>query len=168
MLIQTHLNNLNKKFFVNRNTSSKKRDLYILWYWRMNHLKSAKLRNLHKITTLKTFVFIIERNNLCKVCAFIKIINKRNHQLIEWKFHILTLMFIDICDLLFFSRLDHEYFLEIINNHFWKTWHISLRKRLNASKILYKWKLMIKLQNEIKLQTIRNNNVKKLKFILNE
>ena len=43
-----------------------------------------------------------------------------------------------------------------------------MRKRLNASEVLYKWKLIIKLQNKVKLQAVRNNNVKKLKFILNE
>ena len=118
---QTHLNNLNKKIFVNENASLKKRDLYILWHQRIDHLKSAKLRNLHKITILKTFVLIIEKNSSCKICAFLKMINKRNHQLIERKSHILTLMFIDIYDFFLFSRLDHEYFLEIINNHFRKT-----------------------------------------------
>ena len=92
----------------------------------------------------------------------------RTHQLIERKFHILTLVFIEICDSLSFLRLDHEYFHEIINNRFWRTWYISLRQRSDASKVLYKWKLMIELQNEIKLQVIRNDNVKKLKFILNE
>ena len=30
LLIQTHLNNLSKKSFVNKNASSRKRDLYIL------------------------------------------------------------------------------------------------------------------------------------------
>ena len=115
---QTHLNNLNKKFFINKNASSRKRDLYIFWHRRIDHLKLIKFRNLHKITTLKTFIFIIERNNSCEICAFIKMINKRNHQLIKQKFHILTLMFIDICDFFFLSCLDHEYFLKIINNHF--------------------------------------------------
>ena len=143
--IQTHSNNLNKKFFVNKNASSRKRDLYIFWHQCINHLKSTKLQNLHKITTLKTFVFIIERNNSCEICAFIKMINKRNYQLIERKFYILILMFIDICDSFFFSRFDHEYFLEIVNNYFWRTWHIFLRKRSNASKVFYKWKSMIKL-----------------------
>ena len=166
--IQTHSNNLSKKSFVNKNASSRKRDLYILWHRRINHLKSAKLRNLHKITTLKTLVFIIERNSSCEVCAFIKMINKRNHQLIKRKFHILTLMFIDICDSFFFSHFDHEYFLEIVNNHFRRTWHIFLRKRSNASETFYKWKLMIELQSEIKLQAICNDNVKEFKFILNK
>ena len=45
-------------------------------------------------------------------------INKRNHQLIERKSYILTLMFIDICDSLFFLHLGHEYFFEIVNNYF--------------------------------------------------
>ena len=116
--IQTHLNNLNKKFFVNKNASLRKRDLYIFWHWRIDYLKLIKLRNLHNVTIWKTFDFIIERNNSYKVCAFIKMINQRNQQLIERKFYTLTLIFIDICDFLFFSRFGHEYFFEIINNYF--------------------------------------------------
>ena len=163
-----HLNNSNKKFFVNEDASLRKRDLYILWHRRIDHLKSTNLRNLHKITILKTFVFIIERNNSCKIYAFIKMINKRNHQLIERKFHILILMFIDICDFLSLSHFDYEYFFKIINHHFRRIWHIFLRKRSDALKVFYKWKLIIKLQNEVKLQTICNDNVKEFKFILNE
>ena len=101
LLTQTYLNNSNKKSFINENVSSRKRDLYILWYRRIDHLESAKLRNLHKITTLETLVFIIKRNNSYVICTLIKIINKRNHQLIDRKLHILTLIFINICDSFF-------------------------------------------------------------------
>ena len=111
--IQMHSNNLNKKSFVNKDASSRKHDLYIFWHWCINHLKSIKFWNLHKIKTLKTSVFIIEKNNLCKVYAFIKMINKRNHQLIERKFHILTLMFINICDFLFFYVSIMNIFLKL-------------------------------------------------------
>ena len=138
LLIQTHLNNLNKKSFVNKDASLRKRDLYILWHQHINHLKLTESQNLHKITILKTFIFIIKENSLCEVYTFIKMINKRNHQLFKRKFHILTLMFIDIWNFLSFLRFDHEYFLEIINNYFRKIWHIFLRKRSNASDILYK------------------------------
>ena len=78
---QTHSNNSNKKFFVNEDALSRKRDLYILWHRRINHLELAKLRNLYKITILKTLVFMIERNNLCEVCA---LINWSNESFIYW------------------------------------------------------------------------------------
>ena len=116
--IQTHLNNLNKISFINKDASSKKRNLYILWYRHIDYLKSIKLRNLHKIMILKTLVFIIKRNNLCKIYAFIKTINKRNHQLIKRKSYILILMFINIYDFLFFSHFNHKYLFKIINTYF--------------------------------------------------
>ena len=43
-----------------------------------------------------------------------------------------------------------------------------LKKRTNAMKILQKLRLTIELKIEIKLLTIRNNNVLKFKFIFNE
>ena len=131
-------------------------------------MKFAKFRNLHKITILRKSIFIVEnRNDSCKICAITKIINVYNRRLIERKIYILKLIFIDICEFLFVSKLDYEYFLKIVNNHFWRTWILFFRKRIDALKVFNKWKLKIKLKIQRKLQTIRCNNVKKLKFIFN-
>ena len=126
------------EFEINVNTPSKKRDLYTLWHRRLAHLSSAKLRSLHKVTTLKRSIPIIENNDSCEVCAIIKMINKRNRHLTERKTQILTLISIDICGSLPPSRLDHEYFLEIVDNHSRRTWIRTLRKRSDAVKTLRK------------------------------
>ena len=73
------------EFEINVNTSLKKRDLYTLWHRRLAHLNSAKLKSLHKVTTLKKLISIIKNNDSCKVCAIIKMINKRNRHLTERK-----------------------------------------------------------------------------------
>ena len=150
------------------NTSSKKRDFYTLWHRRSDHLKSAKLKNFHKVTTLKKSILIIEQRESCEVCSITKMINRRNRHLIERKTQILKLIFIDICDSLLTSRLNYEYFLKIVDNRSRKTWILFLRNRAKEVKALRKWKLRIELQCQIKLLTIRNDNVLKLKFILNE
>ena len=145
----------------------KKRDLYQLWHRRSDHMKFAKLRNLHKIITLHKSIFIVEkRSESCEMCAITKMINAHSRRLVERKINILKLIFIDICESLFASRFDYEYFLKIVNNHFRRTWVISFRKRVDASKIFNKWKLKMKLEIERRLQTIRCDNVKKLKSIL--
>ena len=73
-------------------------------------MSDAKLKNLHKITTLKKSIFTIQQNDFCEICAIIKMINKYNRHLIERKIKILTLIFIDICEFFSFSRFDHEIF----------------------------------------------------------
>ena len=55
-----------------------------------------------------------------------------------------------------------------MNNYSRKIWIILLKKRTDAMKTLRKWRLTIELKIEIKLLTIRNNNVLKFKFILDE
>lgn len=148
--------------------SSSRLKLYKLWHRRFAHLDSAKLRNLHKIITMKKPISIIEDHGPCKVCSLIKLINKRNHQCSERKTQILTLMSIDICDELLKFRIEHHYFLEIVNNYSRRTWFLPLQKRSDAVETLRKWKLEIELQNDAKLQAVRSDNVKELKFFLDE
>jgi len=96
--------------------------LYKLWHHRFTHLESAKLRQLHKIITLKKPIFINNSyENVCEICALIKFINKREHNVSNQKTSILTFIFINICESLS-SFLDSEsYFLKIVDNHFRKT-----------------------------------------------
>ena len=85
-------------------------------------MKFAKLRNLHKVITLRKSIFIVEkRSESCEICAITKMINSHSRRLVERKINILKLIFIDICESLFVSRLDYEYFLKIVNNHFRRT-----------------------------------------------
>ncbi len=96
--------------------------LYKLWHRRFTHLESAKLRQLHKIITLKKSIFINDSHeNVCEICALIKFINKREHNVSDQKTSILILIFIDICESLSLFLDSKLYFLEIVNNHFRKT-----------------------------------------------
>ncbi len=142
--------------------------LYKLWHHHFAHLKSAKLHQLYKIITLKKSILINNSyKNVCKICVLIKFINKWEHNVSDWKTSILTFIFINICKSLSSSLNNELYFLKIIDNHFRKTWCISLKQRFNASDALQKWKLSIKFYNNIKLLSIHNDNIMKLKIILN-
>ena len=129
---------------------------------------SAKLRSLHKVTTLRKPLPIIEQDKPCKVYAITKITNKRNRELAERMPRILALVSIDICGPLPLSRLGYEYFLEVIDNHSRRVWIIPLRKRSDALEALYKWKLKVELQCSVKLQAVRSDNATELKSILDE
>ena len=147
--------------------SKKKRDLYQLWHRRSGHMGSAKLRGLHKVTTLRKPIPIVEkRSEPCEVCAVTKMTNAHSRRLAERKTNILELVSIDICGPLPASRLGYEYFLEIVDNHSRRTWVIPLRKRADAPEALNKWKLKVELETGRRLQAVRCDNAKELKSIL--
>ena len=149
-------------------TTSKKRDLYTLWHRRLSHMRSSKLRNLHKVTTLTKPISIAKGDKPCEVCAITKMTNKHNRHLAERKTQILAGVSIDICGPLPTSRLGYEYFLEIIDNYSRRVWVIPLKKRSDAPEALHKWKLMVELQSQARLQAVRSDNAKELKSILDE
>ena len=150
------------------NEAPRKRDLYTLWHRRLGHLGSAKIRNLHKVTTLKKPIPIVETDAPCEVCAITKMTNKRNRTLAERRPRILALVSIDICGPLPIFRLGYEYFLEIIDNYSRRTWIILLRKRSDAPEALRKWKLRIELQCSAKVQAVRSDNATELRSTLDE
>ncbi len=113
--------------------------LYKLWHCHFAHLKSAKLRQLHKIITLKKSILINDSHeNVYEICALIKFINKREHNFSDWKTSILTFIFINICESLSSFLNNESYFLKIVDNHFRKTWCIFLKQQFNASNALQK------------------------------
>jgi len=104
------------------NNNNFKAKQYNLWYRRFAYLRVIKLRKLYKIITLQKLILIVESvENSYKICALIKLCNKRNHYVSKRKVLILTLVFIDICDSLSLLRLKYEYFLKIVDNYSRKT-----------------------------------------------
>ena len=150
-------------------TNDKSFKLYKLWHHHFAHLESAKLHQLHKIIILKKSIFINDSyKNVCEICALIKFINKQEYNVNDQKTSILTFIFINICESLSSSFNNELYFLKIVNNHFKKTWCISLKQWFNASDALQKWKLSVKLYSDIKLLSVCSDNIMKLKIILND
>ena len=120
--------------------------MYKLWHWHFAHLDSAKLCDLHKITTLSKSIFIVkEKDHVCEVCTLTKFRNKREHQVSERKTAILNLILIDICEPLSLSYTDYSYFLKIVDNHLWRTWIIPLKHWSDAPQTLKKWWLKTEL-----------------------
>jgi len=107
---------------VNTASLNEKIKTYRLWHQQFAHLDFIKLHDLHKITILEKSILIVENNKImCEICALIKFINKWGHIISKRKTNILIFIFIDICSPLFLSFNRYQYFLKIIDNHFWKT-----------------------------------------------
>ena len=61
-------------------------------------MNKVKLKNFHKIITLKKLIFIVENFTFCKMCFTTKLINAKSRVLTTRKLFILILIFIDICE----------------------------------------------------------------------
>ena len=147
--------------------NDKSSKLYKLWHRRFAHLGSAKLRQLHKVTTLEKPIPINDSHeDVCEVCALTKFINKRGHNVSDRKTSILALISIDICGPLPSSLDSESYFLEIVDNHSRKTWCIPLKQRFDAPDALRKWKLSVELHSGAKLLSVRSDNATELKATL--
>ena len=141
---------------------------YQLWHRRFGHLGAAKLRNLHKVTTLKKPIAIAEDDVPCEVCSLTKLTNSRKHQCSDRKSQILESISMDICGPLPKSRRGYRYFIEIVDNHSRKSWVLFLRKRSDAQEVLRQWKLQVELKSGAKLISVRCDNAGELKDIVDE
>jgi len=150
-------------------TTSSKRDLYKLWHRRFGHLGSAKLRNLHQVTTLKKPIPIAEdHGKVCRVCALTKIVNKRDHHVSERKTSILALISIDVCGPLPLSRLGYSYFLQVVDNYSRRSWILPIKNRTDCVEALDQWKRITELQTGAKLRAVRSDNAPELKKYIDD
>ncbi len=157
--------------FLEVNTASlnEKVKAYRLWHQQFAHLDFMKLHNLHKMTILEKSILIVENNKImCEICALIKFINKWDYTVSKRKTNILVFVFIDIYSSLLLSFNEYQYFLKIVDNHFWKTWMILLKWHDEASQTLQEWWLKTELQTDAKILAVQSNNKMKLRFILND
>ncbi|KAI1007133.1 hypothetical protein K3495_g1098 [Podosphaera aphanis] len=69
---------------------------YLIWHRRFAHLGPGKLRNLHKVTSLKKPIKIPRDLDICEVCALTKIRNRIPKQLRSWTIELLGLVQFDV------------------------------------------------------------------------
>ena len=148
---------------------TKAKEKFKLWHQWFAHLRAAKLQDLYKVITLKKFISTTtDSDSVCKVCALIKMINKREHYISSQKSNILDFVSINICESLSTSWAEYQYFLKIINNHLRRTWLSFLKDRSETISEIQKWRQKVKLETDCKLAAVCSDNALKLKSILNE
>ena len=97
------------------NKSDANFDNYLLWHRRFAHFGPAKLRDLHKVTTLKKQIIIPAKKGVCEVCKFMKIKKQINHQVRLRKIHLFESISINICGFLPISLSGMRYFIKIMD-----------------------------------------------------
>jgi hypothetical protein len=92
------------------------KERYLLFHRRFSHCGPKKLRNLHKVTTLKKRIIVPTKREICEVCALTKIKNKFPKQLSLWQMSILGLIQFDVAGPFPTSIRGNRYFLLIIDS----------------------------------------------------
>jgi len=138
-------------------------DQYELWHRRFAHMGPAKIRDLHKVTTLAKPIPTAANTTVCEVCALTKMVNRRNHEVSARKTEILALVSVDICGPLPVSHGGYTYFLELVDNHSRKPWVIPLKRRSDAPEALRKWRVKTEHLSGAKLISVRSDNAAELK-----
>jgi hypothetical protein len=108
------------------------KERYLLYHRRFAHLGPAKIAKLHKVTTLQKKIQVLEKMEVCEVCALTKIRNSIPKQLREHKATKLALIQFDIAGPFPTSLRGNRWFLLIIDSYTRKNWVIPLKHKGDA------------------------------------
>ena len=89
---------------------------YRLMHRRFAHLGPEKLRNLHKVTTLKRPVTVPVDREMCRVCKLTKLRNKTSKVLSPWKGSILALVSMDFAGPFLPTTRGNRGFAQVVDN----------------------------------------------------
>ena len=135
---------------------------YSLWHRRFVHLGAEKIRNLHKVTTVKKIhVSNEDKDYVCEVCQLSNLRNRAG-RVTERNPQVLGLVSLDICGPLDKSRLGYRYFLKIVDNFSRKPWVYPLRNRTDAVAALIQWRKDVTLEVQTELKAARADNAGEL------
>lgn len=134
------------------------KERYMLWHRRFAHLGPEKLRNLHKVTTLREAIKIPKHREICDVCQLTKMTNKFPNLLSDHKSSRLSLIQLDIAGPFPKSLRGNRYFLLIIDSFSRKNWVIPLKQKSDAISSLQSFKAAVENEINEKIKAVRSDN----------
>ena len=142
----------------------KKSDLerYLKYHQRFAHLGPDKIRNLHKVTTLKRRVKVPRNLDVCDVCAITKMKNKIPKELSPSSKEILGQIQFDVAGPFPASIRGNQWFLLIIDICTRRDWVLPLKHKGDAYGALKAWKVEVERQAEKKIKRARSDNAPEL------
>jgi hypothetical protein len=145
-----------------RPLTEKEKQRYLLWHRRLNHLGPDKIRNLHKVTTLKEPIRVPTDLEICAVCAIAKMTNSIPKTLSEHEEFLLALIQFDIAGPFPMSLRGFKYFMLVIDSWSRKNWILLLKHKSDAPKALRHFKQDVELETEKKIKKARSDNAPEL------
>jgi hypothetical protein len=142
----------------------KKSDLerYLKYHQRFAHLSPDKIRNLHKVTTLKRRVKVPRNLDVCDVCAITKMKNRIPKELSPWSKEILGQIQFDVAGPFPATIRGNQWFLLIIDICTRRDWVLPLKHKGDAYGALKAWKVEVERQAEKKIKRARSDNAPEL------
>jgi hypothetical protein len=143
-------------------TKRSDKERYTLFHRRFAHLGPDKLRNLHKVTTLKEKIKIPQDRGICDVCSLAKLHNKIPKTLRDWNTELLGRVQFDIAGPFPRSIRKNRWFLlikEISTRH---DWVIPLKRKRNAIQALNTWKVEVELITGKQVKSVGCDNAPEL------
>jgi hypothetical protein len=141
---------------------------YRLMHRRFAHLGPEKLRNLHKVTTLKRPVLVPIDREMCRVCKLTKLRNRTNKALSPWKESILALASVDIAGPFLPTVRGNRYFAQVVDNATRKTWTLVDKTKSSLMGQLRKWRATEERRTQQKLCAVRSDNAAEIRELLDE
>lgn len=152
-----------KKLTRNENLSR-----YRLMHRRFAHLGTEKLRNLHKVTTLKRPIVVPTNRDMCRVCKLTKLRNRTSKILSPWKESILALVSMDVAGPFLPSIRGNRFFVQVVDNATRKAWSFVDKTKSGLMIQVRKWRLTEESRTQLKLAAVRSDNATEIRELLDE
>jgi hypothetical protein len=153
---------------MNRMTQKENLARYRLMHRRFVHLGPEKLRNLHKVTTMKRPVLVPTDREMCRVCKLTKLRNRTNKALSPWKESVLALVSIDVAGPFLPSVRGNRLFAQVVDNATRKTWSFVDKTKSGLMTQIRKWKAVEESRTQLKLGAVRSDNAAEIRELLDE
>jgi Reverse transcriptase (RNA-dependent DNA polymerase) len=141
---------------------------YKLMHRRFAHLGPEKIRNLHKVTTLKRPVMVPTDQEMCRVCKITKLRNRTSKTLSPWKESILALVSMDVAGPFLSTVRGNRYFAQVVDNATRKTWSYVDKTKSGLMIQIRKWKTTEETRTQLKLGAVRSDNAAEIRELLDE
>jgi hypothetical protein len=141
---------------------------YRLMHRRFAHLGPEKLRNLHKVTTLKRPILVPTDREMCRVCKLTKLRNRTSKVLSPWKESILALISIDVAGPFLPTIRGNRWFAQVVDNATRKTWTLVAKTKAEVMKKLEKWKETEEQRTHMRIGAVRSDNASEIREKLDE
>lgn len=141
---------------------------YRLMHRRFAHLGPDKIRNLHKVTTLKRPVLVPTDREMCRVCKLTKLRNKTSKTLSPWKESILALVSLDVAGPFLPTIRGNRFFAQVVDNSTRKTWSLVDKTKSGLMTQIRKWKARQEARTQLKLGAVRSDNAAEIRELLDE
>jgi hypothetical protein len=137
-------------------------------YRRFAHLGLEKLRNLHKVTTLKRKVQILKERDVCRICKLTKLRNRTRTELSPWKDSLLALISVDTAGPFTTTTRGNKWFAQVVDNASRQTWTLCGRTKSELMDKLETWKVTEERRTQLKVMAVRSDNASEIRGKLNE